>query len=62
MEKVCIKCAPKTNPRLFQFWLIAQNSQCMQEALLKIRYCERGLSKNLDKVKLMFSFAPGNIL
>ena len=34
----------------------------MREAILKIRYFKRGLSKNLNKVKLIFSFVPGNVL
>ena len=39
MEYSCRKCAPKASPRpLFNFWEITQNSHCMQEILLEIRY------------------------
>ena len=37
---------------------MTQNSHCMQEILLKIRYCERGLSKNLKKLTLFFILNP----
>ena len=39
----------KLVPDTFLF-LVTQNSHCMQEILLKIRYFERGLSKSLKKV------------
>ena len=37
---------------------MTQNSHCMQEILLKIRYFERGLSKNLKKLTLLFILNP----
>ena len=45
MEKLCAEiCAEKASPRPhFNFGIIYQNSHCMQEILLKIRYFERGL-------------------
>ena len=30
----------------------------MQEIILKVRYCERGLSKSLEKGNFLFSFEP----
>ena len=61
MEKVCRKCASKTNPRPFQFQQIVQNSQCIQESVLKIRYLERGLSKILKKNQLGFFFCTQSL-
>ena len=59
MEKSCRKYAPKASPRsLFNFGKITQNSHCMQELLLKIRYFERGLSKGLKKVNFIFLLSP----
>lgn len=47
---------------LFLILMTVQNSQYMQETLLKIRYFERGLPKNVknvsQKVNLTISFAP----
>ena len=41
-------CTPKASPRLLSdFGSVAQNSQCMQITLLKRKYLERRLSKNL---------------
>ena len=39
------------------FMVLTQNSYCMQEIILKIRYFERGLSKTFKKVNF-FSFEP----
>ena len=56
MEKSSRKCAPKASPRPLFF--LTENSHCMQEILLKIRYFERGLSKTFKKVNFNFSFEP----
>ena len=48
IQKICTKSIPKVN----------QNSHCMQEILLKIRYFERGLSKGLKKVNFIFLSNP----
>ena len=61
MEKSYRKYAPKASPRPFSFSSITQNSHCMQEILLKIRYFERGLSKSLKMVNFIFSFEPSPI-
>ena len=37
---------------------ITQNSHCIQEILLKVRYFERGSSKSLKKGNFVFSFKP----
>ena len=42
----------------FLILVITQNSYCMQENVLKIRYIQKGLSKNLKKVKLFFFSKP----
>ena len=55
MEKSFRYYAPKASPRLHSnFCRINQNSHCMQEIVLKIRYFERGLRKVLKKVNLIF--------
>ena len=59
MEKSFRKCAPKASPRpLFNFGKQTQNSHCMQEIPLKIRYFERGLSNSLKKVNFIFFYEP----
>ena len=35
-----------------------QNSHCMQEIIVKIRYFERGLSKTFKKLTLIFLLNP----
>ena len=55
IQKMSIKSQPQT---LFLFWKINQNSHCMQEILVKIRYFERGLSKILRKLTLFFLSKP----
>ena len=48
MKNHAKKCAPKASPSpLFNFLKITQTSHYMQEILLKMRHCERGLSKSL---------------
>ena len=51
MEKSCRKFEPKASSRLL---LNFQNSHCMQEILLRIRYFEKGLSKSLSKKLTLF--------
>ena len=45
-------------PDPFLISVITQNSHCMQEILLKIRFFEKGLSKSFKKVNFIFSFEP----
>ena len=56
MEKPCKKLNQEmvTDP----FLILVNNSHCMQEILLKIRYFDRGLTKSHKKVNFIFSFKP----
>ena len=55
MEKLCRKYAVKASPRpLYNFGTIA----CKK--VLKVRYFERGLSKDLKKGNFIFSFEPSS--
>ena len=56
-RKVCRKCTTKTVPRPF-FNFLSSPKQLLHTRNLKIRYFERGLSRNLEKVNLIFPFAP----
>ena len=51
----------KLVPVSFLILINNQNSQCMQELLLKIKYFERGLSKHFKKVNFIFSFESSPI-
>ena len=54
MEKVCRKCALRTSSRpLFNFGRYPKKASTCKK-FLKIRYFERGLSKILQKVHLLF--------
>ena len=58
MQKSCRKYAPTASPRpLFYFGKI-QNSHCMQETPLKIRYFKKRLSKIIKKLTLFFLSKP----
>ena len=48
----------KLVPDSFLFWQITQSSHCLQEIILKIRICERGLSKTLKKFTVFFLLNP----
>ena len=60
VEKSCKKCAAKVSTRpLYNFSkYITQNSDSMQEILLKVRYFERELSKTLKEGNLFFLSNP----
>ena len=55
MQKMCIKTYSQTR---YLFCQVTQNSHCMQDIFLKIRYFERGLSNTLKEVNFIFSFEP----
>ena len=55
IQKMCMKSLSQT---LLLFQQITHNNYCMQEILLKIRYFEKGLLKNLEKVNFSFCFEP----
>ena len=48
----------KKSCRKYAIWVNNPDSHGMQEILLKIRYLERGLSKNLKKLTLFFLSKP----
>ena len=48
----------KLVPDLFIILVKTQNSHCMQEIILKLRYFDRELSKSLKKYNFIFSFEP----
>ena len=59
MERSCRVCAIKNLYQThFWFWLIAQNSLCFQETLLKITYFEMGSSKTFKKLSWFFPLHP----
>ena len=61
MEKSCRKCASKASPKpLFYFYKQPKKAIACKKIILKIRYFERGLSKTLKKVNLIFSFEPSH--
>ena len=47
---------------LIEYLYINQNSHCMQEIIIKVRYLERELPKSLKKVNFIFSFEPSPFL
>ena len=58
LGKSCWKCAPEVIPGPLLTLGSNLKNHCMQETLLKMRYFERGLSKSLKKINLIFSFEP----
>ena len=58
MEKSCRKYAPKAVPAPILILANTQNSHCMQEILLTIKYFKRKLSISLEKVNFIFLFEP----
>ena len=58
MEKSGRKCATKASFKPLFYFGITQNNPCIQEIILKIRYCGRGYQKALKRLTLFFLMSP----
>ena len=56
IQKSCKNVQQKLVPDFFLIWEVNQNSHCMQEINLEVKYFETGLSKSLKKGNFIFSF------
>ena len=62
MENHAENVQQKLVPDLFTILVNNQNSHCMHNIVLKVRYFEKGLSKGLKKGNFIFFFGTQSLL